>query len=133
MGICLRNKEYSMDMGYGSFGNLRKKIALLLNKDFGENYLLLSQCRTIDDYSKNDDRANRLIKEHNLDTDIIDFLYQPDNDGKISYKTCKKIYDVVKDYDDNCMYGYVHSNHSFSYFKDMLKNCYSKHRNLYWH
>ena len=38
MGITVTatNSKYDFDMGYGGFFNLRKNIALALDKDFGE-------------------------------------------------------------------------------------------------
>lgn len=132
MGICLYNKEYEMDMGYFTFAQLRTIIAKLLNKEFGENYSLLRKCIAEKDFKENDKIANSLIAKYNLDEDVVGFLYQSDCSGKITYKTCRKIYKLIKDYDDNFMYGYVHSNHSFSYFKEMIKNCADKRRMLFW-
>ena len=132
MGICLYNKEYEMDMGYFTFAQLRTVIAKLLNEEFGENYSLLRRCITKKDFKENDKIANFLIEKYNLDEDVVDFLYQSDCNGKITYKTCRKIYKLIKDYDDNFMYGYVHSNHSFNYFKEMIKNCVDKRRMLFW-
>lgn len=132
MGICLRNKEFEMDMGYGSFFNLRCTIANLLNKDFGNNYHNLSRCIKKEDFEKNDEIANHFIEYYSLDTDIVDFLYAPDSEGKIDYKVCKKIYDIIKDYNDDYMYGYVHANHTFEYFKNMIHDCATRRRTLYW-
>lgn len=132
MGICLYNKEYEMDMGYFTFAQLRTVIAKLLNEEFGENYSLLRRCITKKDFKENDKIANSLIAKYNLDEDVVNFLYQSDCNGKITYKTCRKIYKLIKDYDDNFMYGYVHSNHSFNYFKEMIKNCVDKRRMLFW-
>ena len=76
MGICLRNKSYGIDMGYGSFYQLRCVIAKQLNKEFGENYANLSRCYSKADFAKNDEIANYWIEKFSLDEDIIDFLYQ---------------------------------------------------------
>lgn len=132
MGICLRNKEYQMNMGYGSFFQLRCTIAKQLDDRFGENYANLSRCYSKEDFSKNDEISNFWIQKLSLDEEIIDFLYQPDAGGKISSKVCRKIYNVVKDYDDDYMYGYTNANHSFKYFKEMLRDCFTKNRILRW-
>lgn len=134
MGICLRNKSYGIDMGYGSFYQLRCVIAKQLNKEFGENYANLSRCYSKADFAKNDEIANYWIEKFSLDEDIIDFLYQPDCKGKISPKTCRKIYLLVKDYDDDYTYGYNRpdNNTTFAYFKKILQNCYNKNRILRW-
>ena len=48
MGITItaKNSSYDFDMGYGGFFNLRKNIALALDKEFGENYEHLGSCWT---------------------------------------------------------------------------------------
>lgn len=41
-----------------------------------------------------------IINRKSLDkdyADVIDFLYASDCNGKISYKTCRKIYNLIKD------------------------------------
>ena len=129
MGICLRNKDYQMDMGYGAFFRLRRTIANLYNKEFGSLYNTLLNCN---DYSTFESKVQTVINQYNLDEDIIDFLFQSDCEGKINYKTCRKILNICKDYETREMFGYVYSNHSFAYFKAMLKDCVINRRNLYW-
>ena len=38
MGVTINSKNYSIDMGGGGFGNLRKKVAELTGKEIGEHY-----------------------------------------------------------------------------------------------
>ena len=121
-----------MDMGYGSFRNLRVVIARLLNEEFGNNYNNIIYCHTPKDIERNDKKAEEFIRKYRLDEDIVNFLYMTDCEGKIDYKTCRKIYDLVKDYDDDKMYGYVQANNSFKYFKQMLLDCATKRRMLFW-
>lgn len=44
MGLTITSTHpiYTFDMSYGGFFILRKNIALALDKEFGENYALLS-------------------------------------------------------------------------------------------
>lgn len=133
MGIALQNKEYCMDMGYGTFFQLRKKIAHLYDENFGEIYELWVNGKC------DNSTINRKIEElfqnktfTDQDNYTLEFLFQSDCDGKISYKDCKRLLEVIGDYNDNIMYGYLYANHSFSYFKEMLKDCVTKRRNLYW-
>lgn len=132
MGVCVHNTKYEMDMGCGSFYRLRTRVALLLDKDFGENYEQLGSCCTPSQFKANDEIATRLLEKKQLDIDVVDFLYQRDCGGKISGKTCKKIYELVKDYDDDCMYGYAWANNTFAYFKEMLKYSARYNANLIW-
>lgn len=131
MGINLHNKDYSMDMGYGQFYMLRMTIAKVFDKDFAVLYE--NVCRTIFGPTQAEiDALNEYIANHNLDNDIVEFLFMPDSDGKISSKTCRHLYKLVKDYNDDYRYGYIGANNSFEYFKEMLHDCATKHRKLFW-
>lgn len=132
MGICLKNKEYQMDMGYLSFGFLRQTIATVYDDILGNLYERLYSSHSAKDRDLVIDKINEYLNFTNLDDDILEFLFSPDSEGKISYKVCRKLYKIVKSYDNNLRYGYVWANNSFSYFKEMLYNCASKRRNLYW-
>lgn len=135
MGLCLhtRDRKYEMDMGAGSFYNLRCVIADLLDPTFGTNYRNLTHCYTKQDYEQHDAIANSILARKNLNENIVEFLYMPDMDGSISASTCKAISELVADYDDDNMYGYVYANHTFKYFKEMLAYCVEHRRKLYWH
>ena len=130
--VFANNSPYSLDMAYSSFNRVRGKIAMLLNEEFGSNYLNLRKCYSKEDYKNHDEVANRLIKEKNLDNDIVDFLYQSDCDGKISYKTCKKILDLVGDTEFvTCYMGFYDTSRSHD-FQKLLQDCYSYRRSLRW-
>ena len=124
MGVTITatHSPYEFDMGYGGFFNLRKNIAFALDEEFGENYAL------------NDEVANRIIEKKNLNPDIISFLYQPDTEGKISYKICKQIYDIIKDVDfkeKSFRYAILRHN-DYEEFKMFLKDCYSHRKQMRW-
>lgn len=137
MGVSLtsKNSSYDFDMGYGGFFNLRKNIALCLDEDFGNNYSMLSKCITPSDFAANDAVANRLIEDKNLDTDIIDFLYSPDTGGSISYKVCKKLYNLIKDVDfsDKTFRYAAYSHNDYEEFKQFLKECYTRRHVMKWY
>ncbi len=135
VSITANNSAYDFDMGYGGFFSLRKTVALALNKEFGENYALLGTCWTEEQFKENDKIADWYIKKNNLDKDVVDFLYQSDTNGKISYKTCGKIYDILKDKDlsdKGFRYG-AYRHNDYEEFKDFLKECYSHRRNMEWY
>lgn len=137
VSISAKNATYSFDMGGGGFFNLRKNIAYALDKDFGENYEQLILCHSKEACDANDREAERIINSKHLDDEyacVLDFLYASDCGGKINYKTCKKIYDLIKDIDfgDKCFrYGILVHN-DYDEFKSFLKECYSHRRNMYW-
>lgn len=136
MGITITTTKpkYTFDMGYGGFRNLRTNIALAINKEFGKNYAAIVYCNSKESYEENDRIANELIKKYNLSKydDILDFLYSSDCDGKISYKTCKHIYDLIKDidYEDQYFRYAIMAHNDYNEFKEFLIDCYSNHKNM---
>ena len=138
VSISANNSKYTFDMGYGGFFNLRKNIALSLDTEFGENYALMSKCISEREYKKNDMDSEKIINMKKLDvkySDVIDFLYAPDTGGKISYRTCRKIHDLIKDIDftgKGFRYAAYREN-DYDEFKNFLLECYSKRRNMVWY
>lgn len=140
MGVTISGnykKSISLDVPYNSLIIIRKAVAKAWDKVFGAHYATLSYCS---DYEKFNDTANKIINSERLkgktekDTDILDFLFAPDVEGKISYKTCKKIYDLIKDNSLNCCLRYaVYSHNDWGDFKQLLKECYSHRANLVWY
>ena len=138
VSITATNSKYDFDMGYGGFFNLRRNIALALDKEFGENYSDLGTCCTPEQFKKNDRIADAIIKRKGLDKeyrDVLNFLYAKDTDGSISYKTCGKIYELIKDVDfgkKGFRYAaYMHDD--YGEFKEFLKECYSHRRKMRWY
>ena len=141
MGVSLtaNNSGYNFDMGYGGFFSLRKNIALAFDKDFGEHYANLIYCQNIKDFEKHDEIAEWILNKNKLtdeDQDIVDFLYAPDSGGKITYRTCGKIYGLSKDVEfdgKTFVYGALSDGKDYHYLKEFLKECYSRRRNAYWY
>ena len=90
MGVCLtsRKSNYSFDMGYIGFNNLRTNIAKAWDKEFGEAYGDTRLC--LFDEKEYNDRLNSILSDERFkdeDVDILDFLMASDCDGKCGYKT----------------------------------------------
>lgn len=136
MGIHLtaKNSKHAFYMGYGGFFCLRKNIAMALDKEFGKIYSDIVYCHSSEDFAENDAAAEKIIRDKNLDEDILDFLYAEDCEGKISYKTCRKIYDLIKDVDfEKKGFRYAaYQNNDYEELKEFLTECYSKRRNMVW-
>lgn len=137
VSITATNSEYDFYMGYGGFFSLRKNIAYALDREFGENYAQLGKCWTDWQFEENDRAAEYIIHRKHLDVeyaDVLDFLYMPDTGGSISYKTCKKIYDLIKNVDfKNDGFRYTAYRHDdYGEFKAFLKECYAKRRKMRW-
>lgn len=140
MGITLTatNSKYDFDMGYGGFFNLRRNIALALDKEFGENYSLLSKCITPKQFEENDSSANRIIEKKKLSenySEVLDFLYESDCEGKVNYKTCGKILNLISniDFGNKCFRYTAYSHNDYEEFKEFLKDCYRYHKNMRWY
>lgn len=138
INITATNSKYSFDMGYGGFYHLRKNIALAYDKDFGKHYANLIYCHTLKEFEKHDRISEKIINRldpEEKDSDIFDFLYASDCEGKISYKTCKKIYDLIKDIDfgdKSFIYSSLSDGKDYEYFKSFLKECYTHKRQMRW-
>ena len=140
MGVTIyaNGSKQSFDMGYGGFFNLRKNIALGLDQEFGEHYETLRTCSSEDDYRKFDEIANCILADERFQDmdDVLDFLFAPDTDGKIGYKTCMKIYGCLQhvDLEGKCfVYVNLSNGKDYDEFKDFLKECYRYKRKMRWH
>ena len=141
MGVTLESKNFSIDMGYIGFNRLRTKVAHLVEKELGEHYEALD--RDVP-FMKEEERKqffvgyNKKIAEiqekFKIPDAVLEFLYAPDSDGKITYGRCKKIYEVIKDYDDNIAYGYCGRSDCamFKDFKNIVKDCIENKCSMKW-
>lgn len=140
MGITLfaTNSTYSFDMGYGGFFNLRTNLAKAFDEEFGELYAALRYCKQPEDYEFFDKICNDMLSDERFkeeDNDIIEFLFMPDSDGKIKYRTCGKLYNLIKDIDfkdEIFVYGTHSDGKDYEYLKEFLHECYSHRRNMRW-
>lgn len=134
MGVSIKSKNgvHSFDCGYGGFFNLRKNIAYCISPDFGtlyENYMngMFELSHTIDNYVIEFNIYNRY-------EDVLKFLFSSDCEGKINYKTCKHIYDLIKDVDfgKKCFRYGAYAHNDYEEFKAFLLDCYSHRKNMSW-
>ena len=111
MGITIGTNRKDLSMGYGSFRNFRIEVSKAFSEDFGESYEFylnrvadeLFRIGTIEDENR---EFNDYLKTVNIDDDIVDFLFQSDSAGKISYKTARKIRDLCRKSDCPYKFGY---------------------------
>lgn len=140
MGITISatNSKYSFDCGYGGFYKLRRNIALAYDEEFGKYYANIIHCLCQIQYDAFFKQINLILSNERFkdeDNDILDFLFESDCSGKISYKTCGKIYNLIKDIDfKGKTFTYVAHSDGYDYdkFKAFLKECYSHRRNMVW-
>lgn len=124
MGISLyANSKYvsqEFDMSYGVFFTLRSQIANAFDKEFGEHYsqLLKASCSLSGGTEAFNKKMNQILDDKRFDgkDDILDFFFASDCGGTISYQTCKKLYNIIKDV--NFRSGFQYGNFSNGIEKD---------------
>lgn len=132
MGITIESKNHSIDLGGRGFYRLRMKVAELsaldiceLYKELKEGMFLVGSERKdfINDYNK---KLNKVASKYNDEkNNVLDFLYTSDCDGEMDVEHCKSLYEVIKEYDDNILYGYNGRADcaTFKDFKEIVKDC----------
>lgn len=140
MGVTItaENSEIALYASYAGFAALRQNIATAFDEEFGNHYQTVRFCKTKTDYDvfnkkTKDIFSNKRFKQR--DADIINFLFAPDCDGEISYKTCKKIYDLIKDIDFGekiFTYAAYSDGKDYEHFKELLLDCYKNKENMFW-
>lgn len=140
MGVTITatNPLHTFDMGVGGFYRLRRNIALALDEEFGKHYALIIYCHAGKEHEAHARKSEEIINRKHLDenyADVLDFLFASDVSGSISHKTCKKIFDLLKDKDygnQSIRYtAYVHND--YYEFKEFLCDCYSWHKKMRWY
>ncbi|PLS19374.1 hypothetical protein CVD28_02870 [Bacillus sp. M6-12] len=130
MGITIKSKNFSADIGYGGFGRFRKKVATLSNSEFGNHYEELDKAMFI--YGERDAfyktynaKTDKLLEANVITVEIANFCYQSDCEGSIDQHQAKQIYEKIKDYNDDICYGYAGRSDCamFSDLKNIFKDC----------
>lgn len=118
MGITISSKRYSCDMGYGGFGRFRNVVAEQTDKEFCEHYLELSSPKVMilygdareKHFKEYNVKTEELINQNKITVEVANFLYQSDCGGNIDRKQAKEIYELIKDCDDELVFGYIGRN-----------------------
>lgn len=132
MGVTIESKNHAIDMGYGGFMCLRTKVAELAAPDIFEHYKKSIDGMRLYDaderkafYESYDAKIEELDKKYNGKmSDVLDFLYESDCDAEMDADHCRSIYEVIKDYDDDILYGYAGRKDcaKFADFKKIVKD-----------
>lgn len=130
MNITIQSENQKLDVAYEDFKKLRIKIAELTGDEIGDHYKNMnvgvhlfgtSQSKFIDDYNK---RIIELEKEFEIPSGILNFLYQPEFEGKIASVECAQIYEKIKDCKSTVIV--------FKNFKKIIKDCIDNNCDLTW-
>lgn len=148
MGLTLKCTKTGSgcDLSYNGFCRFREKVAYLVNDGFGAHYAKLSLLAREFAFGSDSDRCKQAYDEFDRETDelveklkisrhIVHFLFQADTDGKLSVKVCKRVYAVIKDHDDDVVYGYKKREPctTFGDLKALFKECCETRSSLIWH
>lgn len=142
MGVTIRSKNREADCGYGGFMNLRQKVADLTSPEIGTFYRKLNDAplfgperiEFFEKYDKDLLFLNNKLRKDLKKLRILNFLYQSDCEGKAGVWTCRAIWEVIKDYDDDYCYGYAGRPDCmmWSDFKQMVQDCIETKTPLRW-
>lgn len=141
MGVTISSKNHSIDMGYFGFNSLRTKVAELTAPDICEHYKGLTLAPMLGEARKSYfDAYNKKTNELNEKYDgkylyVLHFLYASDCGAEMPPDVCEKIYEVIKDYDDDILYGYSGRPDcaKFKDFKEIVKNCIDNNCSMEWY
>jgi len=128
-------------MGYAGFNRLRTKVAELTGPEIWEHYKKLNQAIFLDGekreafFNEYDIEISRLEEIYHIPHGVLDFLYASDGSGNISFDKCKEIWEVIKNYDDHLLYGYVGRKDcaKFKDFKEIVKDCMINKSSMEWY
>lgn len=138
MGLTLYGAGRRLDLSSGGFLRLRRRISDLCGAPWAGHYRSLTddgRHDKDDDWFRNFDlETERLIREKKIHIKVADFLLQSDMSGRIRYGACKKILEIIKDYDDGYCYGYaaLPNQPRFRDFKALLQACADGKKDMYW-
>lgn len=140
MGVTIGNNRKKIDLSYSGFNRLRAKVAHIANEELGNFYDELSKSLTLfgkerEDFIKEyDRRLEKADEEFQVSEELLDFLYESDCEGKATPKQCRQIYKIIKDYNDNIIYGYAgrKDGATFEDFKNIVQDCAKRNVQLRW-
>lgn len=111
MGIKIASKRYYCDMGFIGFMRFRTVVANGVSKEIGKHYedLLNSPYGSERElfFKLYDTKTELFIENKELSVDIANFLFQADCDGKVDRGQAKQIYELIKECDDEIVFGYT--------------------------
>ena len=113
MGLTINSKNHSIDLSYSGFYRLRVKVAELTAPDIYEHYKKLNDWRYVlvskgENFSTEYDKKIVELDEKydGKYTKVLEFLYASDSHGEADAEHCKSVYEIIKEYDDDIIYGY---------------------------
>ena len=134
MGLTIHSPNNSIDMSASGFMKLRRTIAFLFNTEVGKHYDKLRYLITDGDCDKYDRETEKLVQKYGNDW-LFEFLYASDIEDKLTYGKCRKLLELIGDYDDDICYGYagLPDCAKMRDFKEILSDCVTNKRQMIWY
>lgn len=144
MGVTISCQKTGrgIDMGYYGLHRLQLKIADLIGDEFSKHYKVLDkpeiQIMSEPEFQTfcemYDKKTMDFIQRKVCSIKVIDFLYQPVEEGAIRFGACKQLLKVIGDYDDEIIYGYAGQKDAarFKDFKHLLQECVEQKCDMVW-
>jgi hypothetical protein len=130
MGVTIRTKNKSIDMGCGSFFRLRTDIAKAINFEWGMKYEeLLNRNR----YDELNDITAEYLADGKISKYLVDFCLQSDAEGHITCWACKYIYRQIQNVDKEDRYGLGRTSVSWEEIKNAFKDGSENKGGMKWH
>lgn len=140
MGVSVECKKTGRGIifGTGGFTRLRRDIALYCYKEWGEHYIKLITpplLKSKEWYENFDRKTTTLLDRRKVSKKFVNFCLQSDVSGSIAPGTCKMIYERIKGYDNDTIYGYQGQPNPCKLcdFKKLLKECTDTKSRLEWY
>lgn len=131
MGVTIKSKNHKIVLSYSGFYQIRVKVAELTEPDIYEHYKKLNDWRYVlvskgENFSAEYDKKIVELDEKydGKYTQILEFLYTSDSHGEADAEHCKSVYEIIKEYDDDIIYGYRSGIEAvlFKNFKQLIKD-----------
>lgn len=133
----------SLDGSCSMLFRIRSRLAKAWDAEFGEHYSKLLSIWREEDFKAFDRRTEQILSDSRFtdeDDDLIEFWFMSDCEGKVHYKTCKKLADLLTlvfanetiDFAQNSLRYQAYSGHDWEDLMTLFKGCYSHRANLIW-
>lgn len=138
MGVSICSEKSLIDVGgsYRAFNMLRIHIGKLISLEFQYNYEIW-----LFNWNYNDRQYNEAVEKLNKITNnyqedwlkhkTFDFFFKSDCEGALNNKSCKLLYELIK---DDCYHKHIryvaYSKNDYDDFKQLLLDCYANIKKL---
>ena len=134
MGVTLTSnykEALSLDAGYGTFMRLRAKTAKAI---MGEEYYIYESWLRTDERTPPDVLNKKCEAIYSKWEALWEFVSQSDCSGKLGYKHCGSLYELIKNSEEDFSFCYddYYEDENKKDFINLLKGCYSHRANLIW-